>query len=90
MNMNMVSMAMGRKINDDIAYKILCHMLTLIAEGQAQECLHRVLCETMSNYNLTKNSSSNVSRILHKISRFVIFIRTTISHAQNSRIPMVF
>ena len=83
MNMNMVSMAMGRKMNDDIAYKILCHMLTLIAEGQAQECLQRVLCETMSNYNRT-NSSSNVSRILHKISRFVMFLRTTISHAHNS------
>ena len=76
MNMNMVNMAMGRKVNDDIAYKILCLMLTLIAKGQAQECLQRVICETKSNYNRT-NSSSDISRILYKISRFVFFIRTT-------------
>lgn len=67
MNMNMVNMAMGRKVNDDIAYKILCLMLTLIAKGQAQECLQRVICETKSNYNRT-NSSSDISRILYKIS----------------------
>ena len=76
MNMNMVNMAMGRKVNDDIAYKILCLMLTLIAKRQAQECLQRVICETKSNYNRT-NSSSDISRILYKISRFVFFIRTT-------------
>ena len=70
---------MGRELshdNDDLAYKILCHMLTLIARGQAQECLQRVLCETMSNYNLTNynltNNSTNISRILHKTSRLVL------------------
>ena len=74
MNMNMVSMAMGRELrhdDDDLAYKILCHMLTLIARGQAQECLQRVLCETMSDYNLT-NNSTDISRILHKTSRLVL------------------
>lgn len=76
MNMNMVSMAMGREVrhdNDDLVYKILCHMLTLIARGQAQECLQRVLCETMSNYNLT-NNSTDISRILHKTSRLVLLL----------------
>ena len=50
MNMNMVSMAMGREVRGGEVkgrelYYVLCHLLRLLLTGQGVQCVQRILCQ---------------------------------------------
>ena len=63
MNVNMVSMAMGRGGKVGGLYSVLCHLLTLYLTGQGLECVDRVLCQAAPS-NVT-----NLNSLLMRITR---------------------
>ena len=63
MNMNMVSMAMGREVRGGEVYYVLCHLLRLLLTGQGVQCVQRILCQA------SPRSGSHLNNFLARSTR---------------------